>query len=95
MSRENWIRSTQHPRWEKQVKVIVEALHSHGIVWGDVNAGNVVIDRDDDAWVIDFGGRNNPWFVDDDKFETIEGDLQGVRRLFQEWLPKRRDGIPF
>lgn len=94
MSPGNWTRSSQHPQWEKQVKAIVEVLHAHGLVWGDVNAGNVVIDRDDDAWVIDFGGRNNPWFVDDDKVETIEGDLQGVRRLFQEWLPKRRDGVP-
>ena len=95
MSPGNWTRSTHHTRWEKQVKAITEALHAHGLVWGDVNAGNVVIDQHDDAWVIDFGGGNNSWFVDDDKVETIEGDLQGVKRLFQEWLPKRRDGIPF
>lgn len=95
MCPENWTRSALHPRWEKQVKATVNALHTHGIVWGDVNAGNVVIDRHDDAWVIDFGGGNNPWFVDDDKVETMEGDLQGVRRLFQEWLSKRRDGVPF
>lgn len=41
------------------------------------------------AWVIDFGGRNNPLFIDNDKAETIEGDWQGIRRLFEMWLPKQ------
>jgi hypothetical protein len=26
-------------------------------------------------------------FVDEENRETIKGDWQGVRRLFQEWLP--------
>ncbi|KAK5084603.1 hypothetical protein LTR05_005681 [Lithohypha guttulata] len=73
----------------------VEVLHTHDIIWGDVNAGNIVIDEALNAWVIDFGGRNNPEFVDDDKAETIEGDWQGVERLFYVWLPNRRAGIPW
>lgn len=28
-------------------------------------------------------------FVDDEKHETVEGDKQGIMRLFQEWLPSR------
>jgi hypothetical protein len=31
------------------------------------------------AWAIEF--------VDDEKRETVEGDWQGITRLFQEWLP--------
>ena len=89
-----WEQSALHLRWEQQVTTTVKALHAQGIVWGDVNAGNVVIDEALDPWVIDFGGMNNPEFVDDDKAETIEGDWQGVGRLFQEWLPERRRGIP-
>ncbi|KAK5075601.1 hypothetical protein LTS08_001332 [Lithohypha guttulata] len=89
-----WTNSDLHMKWEQQVTTTVEVLHAHGIVWGDVNAGNVVIDQAFDAWVIDFGGRNNPEFVDDDKVETIDGDWQGVRRLFQVWLANRRAGVP-
>lgn len=89
-----WKQWELHRQWEQQVKVNVEALHAKDIVWGDVNAGNVIIDEELNAWVVDFGGRNNPEFVDDDKAETIEGDWQGVKRLFEDWLPSRRAGIP-
>ena len=76
-------------KWEDQIKATVEVLHAHYIIWADINAGNVVIDKDSNAWVIDFGGRSNPVFVDDDKAETIEGDWQGIKRLFEVWLPKQ------
>ena len=89
-----WAQPGLHPRWEQQVTATLKALHAQGIVWGDVNAGNVIIDQALDTWVIDFGGMNNPEFVDDDKAETMEGDWQGVKRLFQEWLPSRRRGVP-
>jgi RIO-like serine/threonine protein kinase len=81
-----------HKQWEEQLTVIVQELHAHDIVWGDVHPMNVVIDEEMNAWAIDFGGVNNAEFVDDEKRETIEGDWQGITRLFQEWLPdaKRR-----
>ena len=78
-----------HKKWEEQVTAIVQELHANGIVWGDVNPMNVVIDEAMNAWVIDFGGMNNVEFVDDEKRETVEGDKQGIMRLFQEWLPSR------
>jgi len=70
-------------------------LHNHGIVWGDVNYCNVVIDSEQDAWVIDFGGLNNTEFVNDDKAESVEGDWQSVGRLIGEFLPRRARGIPW
>jgi len=78
-----------HEKWEEQVITTVKLLHEHEIVWGDVNACNVAIDQDLNAWVIDFGGRNTREFVDDDKAETVEGDWQGVHRLFKNWLPSQ------
>lgn len=89
-----WTHGELHEKWEQQVTATLEVLHAHEIIWGDVNAGNVVIDEALDAWVIDFGGMNSPEFVNDDKAETMEGDWQGVRRLFQVWLPSRRVGLP-
>jgi tRNA A-37 threonylcarbamoyl transferase component Bud32 len=81
--------SELYGKWEEQVTSIVRELHAHGIVWGDINPMNVVIDDEMNAWAVDFGGMNNAEFVDEENCETVEGDLQGVRRLFQEWLPQR------
>jgi hypothetical protein len=76
-----------HERWREQVEGIVKELHRHEIVWGDVNVHNIFIDANADAWVIDFGGNCNVEFVDEELKETYEGDLQGLRRVFEEWLP--------
>lgn len=76
-----------HKRWEEQLTAIVRELHAHDIVWGDVHPMNVVIDEAMNAWAIDFGGMNNVEFVDDDNRETMEGDWQGITRMFHEWLP--------
>ncbi|KAI4955496.1 hypothetical protein J4E91_001357 [Alternaria rosae] len=85
-------RQELHKQWEEQLTAIVRELHAHGIVWGDVHPMNIIIDEEMDAWAIDFGGMNNAEFVDDEKRETVEGDWQGLKRMFQEWLPdaKRR-----
>ena len=87
-----WALPELHKKWEEQVTAITKELHAHGIVWGDVNPTNVIIDEAMDAWVIDFGGMNNVEFVDEDKRETVEGDWQGISRLFHDWLPSRVKG---
>lgn len=89
MSEGLWGRLEVHKKWEEQVTAIVGELHANGIVWGDVNPMNVAIDVDLNAWVIDFGGMNNIDFVDDENRETVQGDWQGIERLFRWWLPKR------
>jgi hypothetical protein len=76
-----------HKRWQEQVEGIVKELHRHEIVWGDVNVHNIFIDVNGDAWVIDFGGNCNVQFVDEELKETYEGDVQGLCRVFEEWLP--------
>lgn len=78
-----------HRKWAKQGTAIVQELHDNDMVWGDVNPMNVVIDKNLNAWVIDFGGMNNVEFVDEENRETVAGDEQGISRLFQEWLPGR------
>lgn len=76
-------------RWREQVERIVAELHRRGVVWGDVNVHNIFVDEDDDAWVIDFGGSDDVQFINQELKETVEGDWQGVRRIFDEWLPGR------
>lgn len=38
-----------------------------------------------DAWLVDFGGSYTRDWVDEERLETVEGDLQGLRRI-EEWL---------
>lgn len=70
-------------RWADQVRATVERLHRAGVIWGDVKAENVLVDSDEDAWVIDFGGGYTEGCVEKESAGTVEGDLQGMENLFQ------------
>jgi serine/threonine protein kinase len=72
-------------KWEKQILNTVLTLHRHGIVWGDVKPDNVLIDSKDKTWLIDFGGGFNSAYVDENVIETVEGDLQGVSRILEDF----------
>lgn len=71
----------QRRKWVSQIEDTARKLHENGIVWGDVKPNNVLIDEEDNAWVIDFGGGYNSGFVDEDVIETVEGDVQGISRI--------------
>ncbi|KAF5686282.1 serine threonine kinase [Fusarium circinatum] len=68
-------------RWASQIQRSVDILHKKGIIWGDAKAENVLIDQNDDAWVIDFGGGYTAGWVDEDKTGTLEGDRQGLAKI--------------
>ena len=46
-----------------------------------MKAANVLIDKDNNAWIIDFGGGYTEGWVDRDKAGTVEGDLQGLANI--------------
>lgn len=78
-----------HGLWEEEVRGVIGALHGHGIVWGDVNHHNIVIDDRLAPWVVEFGGGCNAEFVDEENRETVTGDWQGCHRGFDCWLPAK------
>ena len=78
-------------KWENQILNMVLALHRHGIIWGDVKPGNILIDGEKDAWLVDFGGGFNSAYVDEDVIETVEGDLQGMSRITSLALSKHQN----
>lgn len=82
-------RVEMHGKWREELRGIISALHEAGIVWGDVNPHNIVIDDRSAAWVVDFGGECNVEFVDEENKETAAGDWQGWQRVFDVWLPTR------
>jgi hypothetical protein len=59
----------------------LKKLHEAGVVWGDVKAANVLIDKDNNAWIIGFGGGCTEGWVDCEKAGTVEGDLQGLANI--------------
>jgi hypothetical protein len=70
-------------RWSAQITNTPATLHDAGVVWGDAKAGNVLIDKNNDAWVIDFEGCYTRGWVDRKKAGTVEGDLQGLANIVQ------------
>ncbi|KDN65756.1 hypothetical protein CSUB01_07537 [Colletotrichum sublineola] len=68
-------------RWKTQINTSLDKLHQKGIIWGDVKAENVLIDSDDNAWIIDFGGSYTHGWVDNEKAGTLAGDAQGLAKI--------------
>ncbi|KAF5542771.1 hypothetical protein FNAPI_9870 [Fusarium napiforme] len=67
--------------WAQQVNDTVQQLHAAGIAWGDAKPDNVLVDRKNDAWLIDFGGGYTNGWVPKELSGTVEGDLQGLKRI--------------
>src|SRR6266480_4022953 len=58
------IAESRRRKWASQIRHSVSILHGIGVVWGDAKAENVLIDVDDNAWIIDFGGSWTEGWVD-------------------------------
>ncbi|KAF4775119.1 hypothetical protein HER10_EVM0006706 [Colletotrichum scovillei] len=80
-ARANQSTSEIRKRWRTQISTSLKQLHCKGIVWGDAKAENVLIDQDDNAWIIDFGGSYTPGWVDQEKAGTMAGDAQGLTKI--------------
>lgn len=79
-----WRRSLEtRLRWAAQIRETITELHKEGVVWGDAKLDNVLLDKNDTPWIIDFGGGHTPGWVDREKEETVEGDLQGLERIVE------------
>ena len=64
-----------------------------GLVWGDAKAGNVMITKEGDAKLIDFGGGVTKDWVDKENYETIKGDWQGCQRILEFMKKVDRDTV--
>ncbi|KAL2752069.1 hypothetical protein ACRALDRAFT_2114208 [Sodiomyces alcalophilus JCM 7366] len=75
--------SSLRGKWAEQVKESVSELHKAGLIWGDVKPHNVLIDTNNDAWLIDFGGSYTEGWVNKNEAGTMEGDLHGLARILE------------
>lgn len=72
-------------RWADDLKTMVDNMHKMGLVWGDAKPQNVLVDHGDKLWIIDVDGGYTPPWVDEDRRNTKEGDLQGLDNT-KRWL---------
>ncbi|OAR00868.1 hypothetical protein LLEC1_02735 [Akanthomyces lecanii] len=69
-------------RWVAQIRLILSALHENDIVWGGTGPENVIIDTDQNAWLIGFGG-GEPGDLPSSRASTMEADLKVLERLIE------------
>ncbi|OAA55135.1 Protein kinase-like domain protein [Cordyceps fumosorosea ARSEF 2679] len=68
-------------RWSEQVMRTVHSLHQSGLVWGDARPKNVVIDGENNAWLVGFGGGYAAGWVPKELAGTVDGDLAALKRI--------------
>ncbi|KAI9670784.1 MAG: hypothetical protein M1817_003895 [Caeruleum heppii] len=72
---------SRRKKWVSQVEDIVRGLHSIGVCWGDAKMDNLLIDLNDDVWLIDLGGGRTEGWVSKELQDSKKGDLQGVELI--------------
>lgn len=72
---------SKRQRWARESEKVVQTLHEHGIVWGDAKADNFLVDKENQLWVIDFGGSYTEGWVDAELNETTEGDDMALEKI--------------
>jgi hypothetical protein len=76
------ITQAQKEKWMAQIEEAVKQLHSIGVVWGSPSKFNVLVDENDDVWLLDFARQhlyNSP--EKDGLRDTQEGDLHGLEMI--------------
>jgi hypothetical protein len=53
------------------------------VVWGDAKTSNILIDKKDDAWIVDFGGGQTLGWVDYELVGSKDGDLQALKKILE------------
>lgn len=57
------IKKSRRRKWASQIHQTVDQLHEMNVIWGVGNPGNVIIDKEDNAWLINinFGDGSTDW----------------------------------
>ncbi|KAK7414108.1 hypothetical protein QQX98_007051 [Neonectria punicea] len=68
-------------KWVLQLRHIISQLHVAGIAWGDAKPDNVLIDGNEDVWVVDFGGGYTEGWMPKEQAGTVAGDLHALEKM--------------
>ncbi|CAM1500458.1 Fc.00g096200.m01.CDS01 [Cosmosporella sp. VM-42] len=70
-------------KWATQLQDSIRQLHNAVLVWGDAKPDNVLIDGNNDAWIVDFGGGYTDGWVPKELAGTTEGDLCALKKILE------------
>lgn len=70
-------------KWLEQISHTLKHLHAHNIVWGDAKAANVLLDMDENAYIVEFGGGYTEGWVKKEDSNSIKGDIQRLESIKQ------------
>lgn len=68
-------------KWSDQIRETVDKLHELGVVWGDGKASKVVVDQENNIWLIDFAGGWTEGWVNEELSDTVDGDNEAVTNI--------------
>ncbi|KAF3214508.1 hypothetical protein TWF192_006092 [Orbilia oligospora] len=70
-------------RWAIQIRQSLEELHRIGVFWGGGKPSNIIIDDNNDLWLIDFGdGWTNGW-TEEMSVGTLASDKQVLEKILK------------
>ena len=80
-------------KWESQLVETLARLHAIDVVCGDAKTANVLVDKNLDLWVVDFGGGQTRGWVSNELVGTKEGDLQALEKILKDIRGSKEDVI--
>ena len=78
--------------WISQIRSGVQYLHGKRLVWGDAKPANILIHPNTDLVLVDFAGGATEEWVDYQKMNSQEGDIEALDRIEQFLQRKIVDG---
>ncbi|KAI0901991.1 hypothetical protein F4806DRAFT_445292 [Annulohypoxylon nitens] len=75
------IPKSRRRKWASQIRQTVNQLHEMKVVWGEGKPKNVIIDEEDNAWLINSGGAATEEWIYKQSADTEEGDKQAVEKI--------------
>jgi hypothetical protein len=74
--------------WVSQIRSAVQYLHDKCLVWGDAKPANILIRPNNNLVLVDFAGGATEEWVDSNKMNTQEGDIEALDRI-EEFLQRK------
>lgn len=72
-------------RWANDLNNTLDGLRKAGCIWGDAKPDNVLVDNEDNVWLVDFGGGYTLAWLGEEQQGAQRGDLDAMKKI-RQWL---------
>lgn len=82
------------PHIESQIRKAYGAIHTHGVIHGDVGAHNIIISPDGQrVWIIDF--EAGQFLSEEYRDKAIRGEMEDLGYMFEDLRTGKRGQYVF